>query len=859
MRAIKIEHHQHKNVTLLIMMRLKPRAAKRISSPQFTPVVWNRRRPLHSASCGDRTAMKSVEVSQNNEIRKTAAGSGADGLFQLSKGSVQERENVVLQSSCIRENAVGPGAEEPFQLSMDNIEESGSVGDKILHDLDSYLQDINDRLTISRMVSDSVIKGMMNAVSQDAAEMVAAKELQVAGLKEELRLHQLVNDEWNMSNASLCERQLEGELQKEIISLVMQNIIQSLWERCKTRPWNQNVDFYGNGTGSWIGLFEEISSLRQEFDEIQKDLSGLENAQLCSQGSLEMDCFLRKVLGNHASPPGSVGEGNDELQETTINMPENLEFSQLNHMSKEELYNYFRVMITKMKRDHESDVQKMTEYNFSLKRELLKERELSKERGSFPQFKKEKHLDILKSKIPEVILKLDGILMGKEKFQEICEFSRNRLDSLLSENLSLKDLLIDKEREIEYLSSKVSDATEKKPHHSLVEANFYKLVGDFSSVEDAHAEASISQDVYKIIFRELVFHHQCDDEEADVRYAIMQEILAIIYVDAFDKAETIMKQECSYISDTESLIKQGISGVVFQEVLKDMVIELKNWKTKCLLYDELVVSFKFMASGMEKSLQMELEEKKKLMHQIAALEAIVEEKDKTLHGIRAALEKEREQSELANKELTKMMARASKQEALLIQIKAEQEIQKTKLEDYLQQIDLCKREINNLTENLDQERARFLAVSEEMNDILLLVKANHWELMKHLESLVQLIQVLSKAFADFELKVEGSIKGNSLRLENSTAQLHYLVQKANVLRRTGLLYKQRLEMRCIDLQKAEAEVDLLGDQVDSLLSILEKIYIALDHYSPILEHYPGITEILKLVKRELSGASAKAV
>ncbi|KAG5622036.1 hypothetical protein H5410_007254 [Solanum commersonii] len=55
------------------------------------------------------------------------------------------------------------------------------------------------------------------------------------------------------------------------------------------------------------------------------------------------------------------------------------------------------------------------------------------------------------------------------------------------------------------------------------------------------------------------------------------------------------------------------------------------------------------------------------------------------------------------------------------------------------------------------------------------------------------------------------------------------------------------------------QVDLLGDEVDTLLSLVEKIYIALDHYSPVLQHYPGIMEILKLIKRELTGESTKLV
>ncbi|KAL0290319.1 UNVERIFIED_CONTAM: WPP domain-associated protein [Sesamum calycinum] len=95
------------------------------------------------------------------------------------------------------------------------------------------------------------------------------------------------------------------------------------------------------------------------------------------------------------------------------------------------------------------------------------------------------------------------------------------------------------------------------------------------------------------------------------------------------------------------------------------------------------------------------------------------------------------------------------------------------------------------------------------------------------------------------------------RLEDTNSQLKTFSKMATVLRRTGLTYKQKLERKCADLQMAEAEVDLLGDEVDALLRLLEKIYIALDHYSPVLKHYPGIIEILELVRRELSGESTK--
>ena len=51
-------------------------------------------------------------------------------------------------------------------------------------------------------------------------------------------------------------------------------------------------------------------------------------------------------------------------------------------------------------------------------------------------------------------------------------------------------------------------------------------------------------------------------------------------------------------------------------------------------------------------------------------------------------------------------------------------------------------------------------------------------------------------------------------------------------------YKQKLAS---NLQKAETEVDLLGDEVEALLGILEEVQIAFDIYAPVLHHYPKVT------------------
>lgn len=90
--------------------------------------------------------------------------------------------------------------------------------DDILEDLDLYW------VTVSKMVSDSLIKGMVSAVEQEAAETIMAKEIELTKLKEYLQFH----------NVGLSKTESLG-------SPVLQDVLESLkhsdvfWEHEKTR------------------------------------------------------------------------------------------------------------------------------------------------------------------------------------------------------------------------------------------------------------------------------------------------------------------------------------------------------------------------------------------------------------------------------------------------------------------------------------------------------------------------------------------------------------------------------------------------------------------------------------------------
>ncbi|GKV09518.1 hypothetical protein SLEP1_g21004 [Rubroshorea leprosula] len=480
------------------------------------------------------------------------------------------------------------------------VKENEDLGLDIVNDLDSYLGDINDRLTISRMVNDAVIRGMVNAVEQEVADKIAQNELELTKLRETMQLYHVGSDE----NESLLSYESKYE---------------SLWK--------------------------EISSLRQELDAISKYLSNHEVGQLSPHGSLDFDEELssskridhlqRKVSGNLFSTSTSLRQGNGKHEESVITVPENVDAAQLKHLSREELVSYFKNEMAKMKRNHDYKVQEMTEDYYSLKREFLN----LKERGPSLPLRKDKDFDILRKKIPEVILKLDNILVPNEKLPVFgnnadgIDCLRDRLESLLLENRQLRDLLADKEGEVNHLSPQVSDVVEKS-QQSLTEADLLKRIENLEcAVEEASLQASVNEDVYKCLLKEVTGQIECISEVTSVEHDIMKEIYYIVFRDAACNAVLCMKCELED-SDLASIVEEEVYAIMFKEARK----KLGDLNMK------------------ERALKLENE---KLKQDILILETSLDGKEKLLQETAGDLEKEKNQFELVSIELDELRPTSS--------------------------------------------------------------------------------------------------------------------------------------------------------------------------------------------------------
>ncbi|CAG7864250.1 unnamed protein product [Brassica rapa] len=623
-------------------------------------------------------------------------------------------------------------------LDSQDHDESVLVDNSVIKenpDVDFLENDMNNhRLTVSRFVSDTVETLAADKIAQTQVELSSSE-----------------GNETSQSRLILDEDDDYGE------TLLVQESCGLVLEKAK-----------------------EIAGLRRELELISKLLSGREKGDIKALEDHEgtTDILQRKVSGKHI---GSV----------TSSKPENLEY--LRQLPREQLINHFQTEMNQLKREHECTMQEMTEEYFSIKRRCLKLEECP----SLSFLNKDKDFNVLRKKIPDIISKLDKVVLEGEKLKgKTNADSKRELDSLLLENRLLKGSLL--------------KAGEEMSHNQEL---VRKLESD---VEDLHVEASIYEDVYRSFVGEFVNQIQCAKEEANL-----------------EREEASASKIALEDSCVESYMKEEYCAIMYKEALKEA--------------GEKLVELKINVSERERALGSEIAEKGILKEKIHSLECLVKEKENDLDTVREKLE-------IVCQHVNNLQSQVD-QQAVVIQdqskelgVASSRDLEKTK--GYVM-------EISELRQKLELARKDMKITENERMKSELKLSSTQAEQKLLQDQIVSTVLSLAKWSQDFECLVAEKTKKANSRLKSMQSQLNDLIDEVDELKIRESMYKQQMEKKTCDLQKAETEVDLLGDEIDSLLDLLQKIYIALDHYSPILKHYPGIMEILKLVQRELRKGSKR--
>lgn len=226
---------------------------------------------------------------------------------------------------------------------------------------------------------------------------------------------------------------------------------------------------------------------------------------------------------------------------------------------------------------------------------------------------------------------------------------------------------------------------------------------------------------------------------------------------------------------------------------------------------------------------------------VSSLESVISEKNKALylyneenHRLKEKLEElekgclihdHREVPEVIKQESTEIILRD-------IEVESRTSSRRSNVSD-LQHDELVK-----LNSSLDQTSGVLKEIDKKNLEHSSSLTKNEQE--KQLECILVSIMKLSKEFVEIEKKL--SVERTENRSEDLSGHCNHMVRQAVVLTKIGLWYKQMLEARRSELQNAEDKVVILGDKITAHLSLLQKIYLTLDRYSPTLQHHPGLLD-----------------
>ncbi|KAI7756285.1 hypothetical protein M8C21_032830 [Ambrosia artemisiifolia] len=709
------------------------------------------------------------------------------------------------------------------------MEHNDSFNVDFLEDLDTMIDEVDDGLRIARMVSDSVIKGMVSAVEQDADERIKAKELEIERLKSSLSFVSMDGDR-NESivdfkgYASFEDVRAKCDKMKETVTDEFKRLRKQI-EGVKGCKIKKNGSFYEMvGLG---GILKDEYNLEKTVDNIEmimNSMSNLVDTVLIVSKSSVSECqqkhemkeeltdmviqssinCIRKEFEEAGSQNlrlaekfNNISDLRNELESLTKLLPSNDSGHLISHGSLDidmTHGNPLRSQLSARWEENGESTKSKPDVSDSFDANSLshmtKEEMVKFFNNLILKLKRDHEAEV--HQMADNYIKLKGMYLSEKqsfvphtKDFEVLKKKIPEVVAKLDDILYASDEFIGKDDKVVSLNTVLRENQQLRD--SLAVSENHK-----SSLADSLLEASIIEDVYKCVIGELSCHIQDMKEESELKVSAIHDIYEVLLENTGIRAMEDMR--------VESLFMQELLETVFKESIMDANQKLENLHEKYITTSENLVSLEMKAMRMEADLQWEVEETEKLRNQVNLLRNLVEEKEA-----------------MARQEINNLR----KQEALLLKANKELDEMREKLSKAEEKLLYDKTEISSLNQRLA------LAMEE------------------------------TKTANEFKNKVL-DLSQDKQRLENSRTQLSSLVKEANALKSSGIIYKQNLERKCRDLQIAEEEVDLLGDEVETLCGLLEKIYIALDHYSPVLKHYPGVIEILELVRRELNGEALNA-
>ncbi|CAO2167923.1 unnamed protein product [Urochloa humidicola] len=549
--------------------------------------------------------------------------------------------------------------------------------------------------------------------------------------------------------------------------------------------------------------YDEFYCIREQLDTISKALLSSEwgflGSQLNSEGSEDVSKQRSKEKSRNGLPKKICSEEEEEVFADP---------KLLKHMDNYALIAYCNKSMNEMKRKHDSLVHEQTEEIFKLKRDLMK-----KEGHNPSHLRNNKELEHMRKEIGEVLSKLDVLLLENKR-----TFVRSKADTFPGQHE--KSNAVDSN--VKQLQGDASNnegpfpIQTPAPHFASVETDLKRnIIRLESDIEDASTAATIREEVEKIVMKEFFSEMEIRLHGYEMELDMKHEVSSIIQNEAIARAmfdSSLLKcKEKKGCAEEETEQKQKIEKLkLIVDSFTDLVREKEEFVSQ--------IGLKAMEARVG-SLCCELD---LLRDKVGKQDSYIYEKNRDFDIIVGRLEQ------------------------------AQQHVQNN--DAILSELNGRFRTVSTSLKELEKQNQILHAVIEEKEMRLSSAVSKDKELKEFMDNIVKSVRDFEKLMMDQQTIVANKVQNNESRFCLLKEQCKHLVKDSNLLRKKALRYKEISEARGSNLQKAELEVDLLGDEVEALTDLLAKIYIALDHYSPVLQHYTGVMETLTMIKKRISMA-----
>ncbi|KAF7811776.1 WPP domain-associated protein [Senna tora] len=468
-----------------------------------------------------------------------------------------------------------------------------------------------------------------------------------------------------------------------------------------------------------------------------------------------------------------------------------------------------------------------------------------------------KHQSIIRQKSQEVVNVMSEWLsdqnddIGKEIDEVIkCESPFESSWEKMKEIFNFEN---EEQNDIRSVLNKEKGMNQEEVHYESLNMDIEKQIEEGVCIERNGIENQIRDELSNLIFKETVEEHNkvLEDYSASMEYRIDQ--IPDYFLDHL------------HLVKIESLLKEDLCMVALKGMMREWKVELDDYYITNQISEQMqqFVMVETMKDAIFSSMQEDhalsnimlnhhhhqvnkvQSEEKLIKILLESLLTCFEAEENLMLSARSEIKEHSRQLDLGS-ERGKLHEHEILEDLLIGKEHTLWSLT-SKVENALQQLGISKELLRELGTTLNLRQSNF-----QKNHNQTTTKEEQEGKLKALyNDLLSLFNFL-QAFTEFEGMLNQKLEILTQRLENIKCRLDPIVELVDFLRNKESIFRIAFNRRCQNLQKAELEVDLLGDQVDTLLALLEKIYVTLYHYAPVLQQYFEVSNMLELIKKQLT-------